>query len=147
LVPSNADVPELEVLFVGGFDEEASPLGAKGLRVAVGHAAVWSETASLLGGETGMLAALRETRKAIVEWDLICEYASLVTAGRPADVVQELADLAGVIDEDVLPKPFEECLHRQIGLEHCRRLEALRIEGGRRRIRSNGIGSAITFET
>jgi xanthine dehydrogenase YagR molybdenum-binding subunit len=31
LVPTNADIPELDVLFVGGFDEEASPLGAKGL--------------------------------------------------------------------------------------------------------------------
>jgi xanthine dehydrogenase YagR molybdenum-binding subunit len=31
LVPTNADVPELETLFVGEFDEEASPLGAKGL--------------------------------------------------------------------------------------------------------------------
>jgi xanthine dehydrogenase YagR molybdenum-binding subunit len=26
-----ADIPEFDVLFVGGFDEEASPLGAKGL--------------------------------------------------------------------------------------------------------------------
>jgi len=31
LVPSNADIPELDVLFVGEFDAEASPLGAKGL--------------------------------------------------------------------------------------------------------------------
>jgi xanthine dehydrogenase YagR molybdenum-binding subunit len=31
LVPTNADIPELDILFVGGFDEEASPLGAKGL--------------------------------------------------------------------------------------------------------------------
>jgi xanthine dehydrogenase YagR molybdenum-binding subunit len=31
LVPTNADVPQLETLFVGEFDEEASPLGAKGL--------------------------------------------------------------------------------------------------------------------
>jgi xanthine dehydrogenase YagR molybdenum-binding subunit len=31
LVPTNADIPNLEVLFVGGFDAEASPLGAKGL--------------------------------------------------------------------------------------------------------------------
>jgi xanthine dehydrogenase YagR molybdenum-binding subunit len=31
LVPSNADIPDLDVLFVGEFDEEASPLGAKGL--------------------------------------------------------------------------------------------------------------------
>jgi xanthine dehydrogenase YagR molybdenum-binding subunit len=31
LTPTNADIPELDVLFVGGFDEEASPLGAKGL--------------------------------------------------------------------------------------------------------------------
>jgi xanthine dehydrogenase YagR molybdenum-binding subunit len=31
LVPINADIPNLDVLFVGGFDEEASPLGAKGL--------------------------------------------------------------------------------------------------------------------
>jgi xanthine dehydrogenase YagR molybdenum-binding subunit len=31
LVPTNADIPELDVLFVGTFDEEASPLGAKGL--------------------------------------------------------------------------------------------------------------------
>jgi xanthine dehydrogenase YagR molybdenum-binding subunit len=31
LVPTNADVPALDVLFLGGFDEEASPLGAKGL--------------------------------------------------------------------------------------------------------------------
>jgi xanthine dehydrogenase YagR molybdenum-binding subunit len=31
LVPTNADIPPLDVLFVGGFDEEASPLGAKGL--------------------------------------------------------------------------------------------------------------------
>jgi len=31
LVPTNADIPELEALFVGEFDEEASPLGAKGL--------------------------------------------------------------------------------------------------------------------
>jgi len=31
LVPTNADVPELKVLFVGEFDQEASPLGAKGL--------------------------------------------------------------------------------------------------------------------
>ncbi len=31
LVPTNADIPELDILFVGEFDEEASPLGAKGL--------------------------------------------------------------------------------------------------------------------
>ena len=31
LVATNADIPELDVLFVGEFDEEASPLGAKGL--------------------------------------------------------------------------------------------------------------------
>jgi xanthine dehydrogenase YagR molybdenum-binding subunit len=31
LVPTNADIPELEILFLGDFDEEASPLGAKGL--------------------------------------------------------------------------------------------------------------------
>jgi xanthine dehydrogenase YagR molybdenum-binding subunit len=31
LVPTNADIPNLDVLFVGGFDEEASPLGVKGL--------------------------------------------------------------------------------------------------------------------
>jgi xanthine dehydrogenase YagR molybdenum-binding subunit len=31
LVPTNADIPELDILFVGDFDEEASPLGAKGL--------------------------------------------------------------------------------------------------------------------
>ena len=31
LVPTNADIPELDILFVGGFDEEASPLGTKGL--------------------------------------------------------------------------------------------------------------------
>jgi xanthine dehydrogenase YagR molybdenum-binding subunit len=31
LVPTNADIPNLDVVFVGGFDEEASPLGAKGL--------------------------------------------------------------------------------------------------------------------
>jgi xanthine dehydrogenase YagR molybdenum-binding subunit len=30
-VPTSAHVPELETLFVGEFDEEASPLGAKGL--------------------------------------------------------------------------------------------------------------------
>jgi len=31
LVPTNSDIPELEVLFVGRPDEEASPLGTKGL--------------------------------------------------------------------------------------------------------------------
>ena len=31
LVPTNADIPKLDVLFVGEFDSEASPLGAKGL--------------------------------------------------------------------------------------------------------------------
>jgi xanthine dehydrogenase YagR molybdenum-binding subunit len=31
LVPTNADIPQLDVLFVGGFDDEASPLGVKGL--------------------------------------------------------------------------------------------------------------------
>jgi xanthine dehydrogenase YagR molybdenum-binding subunit len=31
LVPANADIPPLDVLFVGEFDDEASPLGAKGL--------------------------------------------------------------------------------------------------------------------
>jgi xanthine dehydrogenase YagR molybdenum-binding subunit len=31
LVPTNADIPVLDILFVGEFDEEASPLGAKGL--------------------------------------------------------------------------------------------------------------------
>jgi xanthine dehydrogenase YagR molybdenum-binding subunit len=31
LVPTNADTPHLDILFVGDFDEEASPLGAKGL--------------------------------------------------------------------------------------------------------------------
>jgi len=31
LVPSNADIPELDILFVGEFDEEGSPLGSKGL--------------------------------------------------------------------------------------------------------------------
>jgi xanthine dehydrogenase YagR molybdenum-binding subunit len=31
LVPTNGDIPRLDVLFVGGFDEQASPLGTKGL--------------------------------------------------------------------------------------------------------------------
>jgi len=31
LVPTNADIPELDILFVGNFDAEAGPLGAKGL--------------------------------------------------------------------------------------------------------------------
>ncbi len=31
LVPTNADIPDLDIVFVGEFDEEASPLGAKGL--------------------------------------------------------------------------------------------------------------------
>jgi hypothetical protein len=31
LVPTNADIPELDVLFVGEFDKKASPLAAKGL--------------------------------------------------------------------------------------------------------------------
>ncbi len=31
LVPSNADIPDLDVHFVGDFDADASPLGAKGL--------------------------------------------------------------------------------------------------------------------
>lgn len=31
LVPTSADIPELETLFVGEFDEEASLLGAEGL--------------------------------------------------------------------------------------------------------------------
>jgi xanthine dehydrogenase YagR molybdenum-binding subunit len=31
LVPTNADIPKLDVLFLGEFDEEASPLGVKGL--------------------------------------------------------------------------------------------------------------------
>src|SRR2546428_301340 len=31
LVPTNADIPPLDTLFVGEFDEEATPLGAKGL--------------------------------------------------------------------------------------------------------------------
>jgi hypothetical protein len=31
LVPTNADIPKLDVSFVGGFDQEASPLGTKGL--------------------------------------------------------------------------------------------------------------------
>ena len=30
-MPTNADIPELDVLFVGESDAEASPLGAKGL--------------------------------------------------------------------------------------------------------------------
>jgi xanthine dehydrogenase YagR molybdenum-binding subunit len=31
LVPTAADIPELDVLFVGDFDSEASPIGVKGL--------------------------------------------------------------------------------------------------------------------
>ena len=31
LVPTNADIPELDILFVGDFDKEGSPLGTKGL--------------------------------------------------------------------------------------------------------------------
>jgi xanthine dehydrogenase YagR molybdenum-binding subunit len=31
LVPTNADIPKLDILFAGEFDEEASPLGTKGL--------------------------------------------------------------------------------------------------------------------
>lgn len=31
LVPTNADIPKLDILFVGDFDEEASPLGTKGM--------------------------------------------------------------------------------------------------------------------
>jgi xanthine dehydrogenase YagR molybdenum-binding subunit len=31
LVPTSADIPELDIRFVGEFDEEASPIGAKGL--------------------------------------------------------------------------------------------------------------------
>ncbi|HWF84506.1 MAG TPA: molybdopterin cofactor-binding domain-containing protein [Vicinamibacterales bacterium] len=31
LVPTNADIPQLDVLFVGDFDDEASPIGVKGI--------------------------------------------------------------------------------------------------------------------
>jgi xanthine dehydrogenase YagR molybdenum-binding subunit len=31
LVPTNADIPDLDVVFAGEFDPEASPLGSKGL--------------------------------------------------------------------------------------------------------------------
>jgi xanthine dehydrogenase YagR molybdenum-binding subunit len=31
LVPTSADIPKLDVLFVGEFDNEASPIGVKGL--------------------------------------------------------------------------------------------------------------------
>lgn len=31
LVPTSADIPKLDILFVGDFDEEASPIGVKGL--------------------------------------------------------------------------------------------------------------------
>jgi xanthine dehydrogenase YagR molybdenum-binding subunit len=31
LVPTNADIPELDVIFAGEFDPEASPLGTKGM--------------------------------------------------------------------------------------------------------------------
>jgi xanthine dehydrogenase YagR molybdenum-binding subunit len=31
LVPTNADIPKIDVIFVGEFDEEASPIGGKGL--------------------------------------------------------------------------------------------------------------------
>jgi xanthine dehydrogenase YagR molybdenum-binding subunit len=31
LVPTNADIPELDVIFAGEFDSEASLLGSKGL--------------------------------------------------------------------------------------------------------------------
>ena len=31
LVPTNADIPPLDILFVGEFDEDASPIGAKGM--------------------------------------------------------------------------------------------------------------------
>ena len=31
LVPTNADIPELDIVFTGDFDSEASRLGAKGL--------------------------------------------------------------------------------------------------------------------
>lgn len=31
LVPTNADVPQLDILFVGDFDDEASPIGVKGM--------------------------------------------------------------------------------------------------------------------
>jgi xanthine dehydrogenase YagR molybdenum-binding subunit len=31
LVPTNADIPELEIIFAGEFDPEASPLGTKGM--------------------------------------------------------------------------------------------------------------------
>lgn len=30
-MPTNADIPGLDILFVGEFDKAASPLGAKGL--------------------------------------------------------------------------------------------------------------------
>jgi len=30
LAPTNADFPELEILFVGGFDEESTSFGAEG---------------------------------------------------------------------------------------------------------------------
>ena len=31
LVPTNADIPQLDILFVGDFDDEASPIGVKGM--------------------------------------------------------------------------------------------------------------------
>jgi len=31
LVPTNADIPKLDILFVGDFDEEARPLGTRGM--------------------------------------------------------------------------------------------------------------------
>jgi hypothetical protein len=37
LVPTNADIPQLDILFAGEFDEEASPLGTKVSRPTVGR--------------------------------------------------------------------------------------------------------------
>jgi hypothetical protein len=61
LVPTNADIPDLDVLFVGEFDEEASPLGAKGLgeltAVAVAPAIAVTSAAGANGNGHGALLA------------------------------------------------------------------------------------------
>jgi len=56
LVPTNADIPELEVIFAGEFDPEASPLGTKGMGELTAVAvALRSSTPSIMRRESAFV--------------------------------------------------------------------------------------------
>jgi CO/xanthine dehydrogenase Mo-binding subunit len=74
-VATNADIPEFDAYFAGGFDEETSPLGAKGLGELTAAASAAPAIANAVcHATTGVFETCRSPRRGCRERYRATEY-------------------------------------------------------------------------